>query len=48
MTISFLATEYRKGKYVEIDSEDLDALRTESERALTIDTFIEPSQLDPL
>ncbi|HWB10293.1 MAG TPA: Ku protein [Pirellulales bacterium] len=41
--------EYRKGKkYVEIDPEELDALRTESERALTIDAFISPSQLDAI
>lgn len=40
--------EYRKGKYVEIDSEELDALRTVRERSLTIDSFVEPDAIDPL
>jgi DNA end-binding protein Ku len=40
--------EYKKGKYVEIESEELDALRTERERALTIDAFLEPDAIDPL
>lgn len=40
--------EYRKGKYVEIEPEEIDALRTERERALTIDTFVEPEAIDPL
>jgi len=40
--------EYRKGKYVEVESEELDALRTERERSLTIDAFLEPDAIDPL
>lgn len=40
--------EYVKGKYVEIDPEELDELRTESERALKIDAFIAPDAIDPL
>ena len=40
--------EYRKGEYVEIDPDELDALRTESERALTVDAFISPDELDPI
>lgn len=40
--------EYRKGQYVEIDPDELDALRTASERALTVDTFIDPNELDPI
>lgn len=40
--------EYGKGKYVEFEAEELDALRTEKEKALTIDTFIEPTDFDPL
>jgi DNA end-binding protein Ku len=42
------AYEYGKGKYVEVSDEELDQLRTEKERALTIDTFIEPDQIDPV
>jgi DNA end-binding protein Ku len=38
--------EYSRGKYVEVEPEELDALRTEKEKSLTIDTFIEPEQLD--
>ncbi len=40
--------EYGKGKYVEFEKEELDALRTEKEKALTIDAFISPSELDPI
>jgi DNA end-binding protein Ku len=40
--------EYRKGQYVEIDPEELDALRTQKERSLTIDAFVEPSEIDPV
>lgn len=40
--------EYRKGKYVEIDPEELDKLRTKADRALRIDTFIGPDDLDPM
>lgn len=40
--------EYRKGQYVEIDPDELDALRTDSERALNIDAFIGPDELDPI
>jgi DNA end-binding protein Ku len=40
--------EYAKGKYVEIEPEELDALGTTRERALTIDTFIEPDVIDPI
>jgi DNA end-binding protein Ku len=40
--------EYRKGQYIEIDPEELDALRTEAERSLTIDAFIEPDAVDPV
>jgi DNA end-binding protein Ku len=40
--------EYKKGKYVEIEPEELDALRTERERSLTIDAFLEPDEIDPL
>jgi DNA end-binding protein Ku len=40
--------EYRPGKYVEIEPEELDALRTETERSLTIDAFVEPDTIDPV
>ena len=38
--------EYKKDHYVEIDKEELDALRTESERALKIDAFIPCDAID--
>jgi len=40
--------EYRKGKYIEIDPEELDAVRTKKERSLTIDAFVDSSTIDPL
>jgi DNA end-binding protein Ku len=40
--------EYARDKYVEIDPEELDSLRTAGERALTIEAFIESDALDPL
>ncbi len=40
--------EYQKGHYVEIDKEELDELRPERERDLSIDTFISPGELDPI
>jgi DNA end-binding protein Ku len=40
--------EYSKGRYVEIESEELDALRTERERSFSIETFIEPEDIDPI
>src|SRR5436190_969634 len=40
--------EYAKGKYVEIEPEELDALETQRDRSLTIDTFIEPETIDPI
>lgn len=40
--------EYEKGKYVEIQPEQLDALRTHEERALKIDSFVKPEAIDPI
>ena len=40
--------EYSRGQYVEIEPEELDKLRTEKERSLTIDSFIHPADLDPI
>jgi len=38
--------EYSKGRYVELDPEELDQLRSHDERSLTIDTFVSPDELD--
>jgi DNA end-binding protein Ku len=38
--------EVRKGEYVEISPEELDELRTDGERALTIDAFVSPDEMD--
>jgi len=40
--------EYAKGKYVEIESDELEALREENQRTLKIDTFVSPGTIDPL
>lgn len=40
--------EYQKGKYVEIQPGELDELRTDQEKGLTIDHFIASEQLDAL
>ncbi len=40
--------EYAKGKYVEFDKEELDVLRTDAERALTIDAFVSAEEIDPI
>src|SRR3954453_2312215 len=40
--------EYRKGKYIEIEPEELEAVRTKKQRSLTIDAFVNPSTIDPL
>jgi DNA end-binding protein Ku len=40
--------EYEKGKYTIVDPDEIDKLRTEADRAITIDTFIKPDQLDPM
>src|SRR2546421_6415295 len=36
------AYEYAKGKYVPVDPEELDKLRTENDKAIGIDAFIRP------
>ncbi len=38
--------EYSKGQYVEIDPEELQKLRTRSEKAITIDGFLQPNDID--
>lgn len=40
--------EYSKGQYVIIDTDELEKLRSEDEKAITIDTFIKSSTLDPI
>src|SRR3954467_10522908 len=40
--------EYKKGKYIEVEPEELESLRSESERALKIDAFVHPGTVDPL
>ena len=40
--------EYAEGQYVIVEGSELDKLRTESDRAINIDTFIDPADLDPI
>lgn len=40
--------EFTKDQYVIIDDDELDELRTESDRAINIDSFIQPEQIDAL
>jgi DNA end-binding protein Ku len=40
--------EYAKDKYVEFEKEELDVLRTEEEKALTIDAFVSSEEIDPI
>jgi DNA end-binding protein Ku len=43
-----LGYEYGRGKYIEIDPNELDAMSTKKERALVIEEFVAADQLDPL
>jgi DNA end-binding protein Ku len=40
--------EYSRGQYVVVNPDELDKLRTEDEKAITIRAFITPDTLDPL
>src|SRR5262245_34109376 len=40
--------EFAKGQYVVIDPDEIDKLRSESDKAVKIDSFIAPDQLDPI
>src|SRR4051794_25681771 len=40
--------EYAKGRYVEFDKEELDLLRTQEEKALSIDAFVGSDEIDPI
>lgn len=42
------AFEYAKGKYVELDDEDLDRGKKPRDRGMAIENFIAPSVIDPL
>jgi DNA end-binding protein Ku len=40
--------EYSKGQYVVVNPDELEKLRTEDDKAIKIDAFISPDQLDPM
>jgi len=40
--------EFAEDQYVEVRDEELERLRTDKERSLTIDSFIHPDDLDPI
>ena len=40
--------EYAKGQYVVVDPDEIDQLRRESDKAISVDAFIEANSLDPL
>jgi DNA end-binding protein Ku len=40
--------EYAKGQYVIVDTDELEKLRSEDDKAIQIDTFIKPDTLDPV
>jgi DNA end-binding protein Ku len=40
--------EYTKGQYVVVDTDELEKLRSEDDKAIKIDTFVAPDTLDPL
>ncbi|MCY4481662.1 MAG: Ku protein [Spirochaetaceae bacterium] len=40
--------EHAKGKYVVIDDDELDKLRTKSDRCVNIEGFVAPDELDPI
>src|SRR6266478_10209490 len=40
--------EYSKGQYVIVDTDELDKLRTEDEKAINIETFVSPDAVDPI
>jgi len=40
--------EFSKGQYVVIDTEELEKLRTESDRSINVSTFIKADTLDPI
>lgn len=40
--------EFSKDQYVVVDTDELDKLRTEDDKAIRVDAFIAPEQLDPV
>lgn len=42
------AYEYGKGKYVIVEPEEFDELRSESDKAINVEAFIPPEALDPI
>jgi len=40
--------EYSKGQYVIVDTDELDKLRTEDDKAIKVNAFISPETLDPV
>jgi DNA end-binding protein Ku len=40
--------EYEKGKYVTIQPEELDKLRTPADKMVSIDAFVSPDTIDPI
>jgi DNA end-binding protein Ku len=40
--------EYTKGQYVVVDPTELEKLRSEDDKAIKIDTFVDPKTLDPI
>jgi DNA end-binding protein Ku len=40
--------EYAKGQYVVIDTDELDKLRTEGDKAINVDSFVPIDKIDPL
>src|ERR1700674_5406928 len=40
--------EYTKGQYVVVDTDEISKLRSEDDKAITIDTFIAPTVIDPV
>jgi DNA end-binding protein Ku len=40
--------EYAKGQYVIVDTEELDKLRTQDDKAITVDAFVAPSTIEPI
>jgi len=40
--------EYEKGKYVTIEPEELDKLRTPADKMVSIDAFVSPDTIDPI
>ncbi len=40
--------EYSKGQYVVIDTDEIDKLRTEDDKAIRVDVFVSPEAIDPV